>query len=146
MKTTALTRFGVIALAFVMLGACGEITVETVPVPTSPGISTPVPHATRMASLVVGEFSLEDGCMSVIDRLTGIRTTLVVPLDQFSVVQKSNSVLVTDLAANPNTAYEWISGAEIDLMGGSISMPEKVPHSQIAEHCPTNFFLVGSAH
>lgn len=106
----------------------------------------PVQIATRLASLFTGKFQLDDGCLLVVHGDSMTATTLVVATDQSEIVVEEDKASVTDLAINPNTAYEWISGAQISLAGGGIDDPNLVPHHPIPDHCPENYFLVGWAH
>lgn len=105
--------------------------------------------ATRLAALLQGTVTYEDGCMNVNSDSPDRAHTLVWPLDQYSIEIKSDRVIFEDQTTY-GTSGEWIFGSKISISGGEMygnpsTFEPNFPHQPIPDYCTRKLWVIGDA-
>jgi hypothetical protein len=132
-----------VKLPSVELSATKE-TLVTTATPIPPETPTPVVVATFWTSELVGELTIDDGCVRVIDRVDKVSSLLVWPPDFEMSIEQDTVRVIGGKVTGKHTEVILHNGEVVLLGGGETSELNEQLKSSVPPNCPGPYWVVGS--
>lgn len=132
----------VMGLVFIAM-SCVVTACNTASVPSS--TASPQVVATRWTALLIGKLVKVDGCLRVIDNMSGTSYLLVWPPEQHMVSVEKDAVQIIDRLKGDKRVV-WHIGQIVRLGGGEVTSSEYLDErvrQNLPVNCPGPYWVVG---